>query len=279
MADFLNVLMRISDIDGFSRNEYKRAKLPDFLFFGDEQEVDLSDFYGQTKRGKVRGLVKILRDYNFTADESSPIDIEVSLDPELLGHIFENLLASYNPETKTTARKATGSYYTPKEIVEFMVDESLIEYLKAKTNIEDEKLRRLLSYSDGPELTDEEKSKITKAVDSLKVIDPAVGSGAFPMGVLHKLVHVLNKIDPDNKVAVHSIKMIRPKVNIHTERWFQSAVKDFERGDYERAKDVFESILIVRSDHKGSKEYLQKIIFQLRNLNKIYLLFYNFLFP
>jgi len=74
-------------------------------------------------------------------------------------------------------------------------------------------------------------------------------------------VHYLKvlKIDPDNKMAVHSIKMIRPKVNIHTERWFQSAVKDFERGDYERAKDVFESILIVRSDHKGSKEYLQKI--------------------
>ena len=55
---------------------------------------------------------------------------DVALDPELLGKVFENLLASYNPETKTTARKQTGSFYTPREIVNYMVDESLIAYLK-----------------------------------------------------------------------------------------------------------------------------------------------------
>ncbi|ACI20048.1 Eco57I restriction-modification methylase domain-containing protein [Dictyoglomus thermophilum] len=187
-------------IDGFTRREEKRAKLPDFLFFSEEREEDLSDFYGERRRVKVRGLINIFKDYNFTTDENTPIDVEVSLDPELLGHIFENLLASYNPETQTTARKATGSYYTPKEIVDFMVEESLIEYFKIKTKIEEEKLRDLLSYKEDINLSNEEKESILHAIDNLKVIDPAVGSGAFPMGIVHKLVHILNKIDPENKL-------------------------------------------------------------------------------
>ncbi len=188
-------------IDGFSRNENKRAKIPDFLFFSDEREEDLSYFYGEKKKAKVRGLIKILKDYNWTADESSPIDIEVSLDPELLGHIFENLLAVYNQETQTTARKATGSYYTPKEIVDFMVEQSLFEYLKTKTNIDEDKLKAVISYEEKQlDLSEDEKKQLIYAIDSLKIIDPAVGSGAFPMGVLHRLVHVLGKIDPDNSL-------------------------------------------------------------------------------
>ncbi|MEO0135471.1 MAG: Eco57I restriction-modification methylase domain-containing protein [candidate division WOR-3 bacterium] len=187
-------------IDGFSRNENKRAKIPDYLFFSSEREEDLSHFYGEKRVTKVRGLINILKDYNFTADESSPIDVEVSLDPELLGHIFEHLLASYNPETRTTARKATGSYYTPKEIVDFMVEESLIEYLKANTSIDEEKLRKLFSYSEeSVKITEEERDTLINIIDKIKIIDPAVGSGAFPMGIVHKLVYLLNKIDPENE--------------------------------------------------------------------------------
>ncbi|GIW63610.1 MAG: type II restriction endonuclease [Patescibacteria group bacterium] len=188
-------------IDGFSRENKRRAKLPDYLFFSQEREEDLSHFYGKKKQKKVRGLINILKNYSFTADESSPIDVEVSLDPELLGNIFENLLAAYNPETQTTARKATGSYYTPKEIVEFMVDESLFYYFKTKTSIEDDKLKRLLSYNDEVlDFDEEEINSIVKAIDELKVIDPAVGSGAFPMGILQKLVYILGKIDPTNQL-------------------------------------------------------------------------------
>ena len=190
-----------SYIDGFSREEKRRAKLADYLFFSKEREEDLSYFYGERRRKRVRGLINILKDYSFTADENSPVDVEVSLDPELLGHIFENLLAAYNPETQTTARKATGSYYTPKEIVEFMVNESLFHYFKTKTNIEDYKLRRLLSYDEESlNLTKEEIDKIVNVIDGLKIIDPAVGSGAFPMGILHKLVHILGKVDPTNEL-------------------------------------------------------------------------------
>ncbi len=186
-------------VDGFSRNESKRAKIPDYLFFSSERYEDLSHFYGEKKVERVRGLINILKDYNFTADESSPVDVEVSLDPELLGHIFENLLAVYNEETKTTARKQTGSYYTPKEVVDFMAEEVLVQYFKTHTTIEEEKLRKLLSYSEEEvQLTEEEKDTLIFVIDQLKILDPAVGSGAFPMGVLHKLVHLLSRIDKDN---------------------------------------------------------------------------------
>ncbi|MDZ7315137.1 MAG: DUF559 domain-containing protein [candidate division KSB1 bacterium] len=121
-------------IDGFSDHPKNPLSVPDFLFFGKERTVDLSGAYGEAryKRAVVRGLIHIFNRYNFTVTESTPLDQEVALDPEMAGKIFENLLASYNPETATTARKQTGSFYTPREIVDYMVDESLIAYLKGK---------------------------------------------------------------------------------------------------------------------------------------------------
>ena len=118
-------------LDGFSRNKKKRPVIPNYLFFGSEHEEDLSGAYGDTKRKKekVRGLLHILNAYKFTIVENTPVDQEIALDPELLGKVFENLLASYNEETKTTARKQTGSFYTPRPIVEYMVDESLKAHL------------------------------------------------------------------------------------------------------------------------------------------------------
>ncbi|MBU4141520.1 Eco57I restriction-modification methylase domain-containing protein, partial [Patescibacteria group bacterium] len=113
------------------------------------------------------------------------------------------MLASYNPETSTTARKATGSYYTPRKIVDYMVDESLKAYLKNKLPEDakiDDKLNNLFSYSEeSHKFNNSEVDALIKAINILKVIDPAVGSGAFPMGVLQKLVFVLSKLDPHNK--------------------------------------------------------------------------------
>jgi hypothetical protein len=188
-------------IDGFSRNPKKQAKIPDYLFFQKEEvKVDLSK-YGLGSNKKVRGLIEILKSYNFTIDENTPIDQEIALDPELLGKVFENLLACYNPETATTARKATGSYYTPREIVDYMVEESLKEYFKNKfPDIDEQKLEMLLSYSeDIPELSEEERRKLISSIADIKILDPACGSGAFPMGILQKLVHLLQRLDPDNK--------------------------------------------------------------------------------
>ena len=188
-------------IDGFSRNPSKETFISDYLFYQHQEEkVDLSK-YGLGSKKPVRGLIEILNSYNFTIDENTPIDQEIALDPELLGKVFENLLASYNPETSTTARKATGSYYTPREIVDFMVEESLFEYLKEKLpEADEEKIKILLSYSEEiPVFSEEEKQKIISTIDNIKILDPACGSGAFPMGVLHKLVHTLQKLDPENE--------------------------------------------------------------------------------
>jgi hypothetical protein len=202
-------------IDGFSRRPDKQAKVPDKYFFQkEEQETDLSK-YG-LGRAKFRGLIAIFKDYNWTTDESSPIDQEVALDPELLGKVFENLLASYNPETATTARKATGSYYTPKEIVDYMVEESLKEYFKTKTSLSEEKIEDLF-YKEEPQLSDEEKKELVRAIADVKIIDPACGSGAFCMGALHKLVELLNKIDPYNELWKEEQQ--RRLTNELSERW------------------------------------------------------------
>jgi len=192
---------RVIYVDGFSRNPEKQAKVPDYLFFQEKEErVDLSK-YGLGKREPVRGLIEILKSYNFTVDEATPIDQEIALDPEMLGKVFENLLAAYVPETAETARKATGSYYTPREIVDYMVDESLKEYFKTHSKLTEEQIEKLLSYTeDTPELTEDQRHEIIELIDRLKVLDPACGSGAFLMGILHKLVHILQKIDPNNEL-------------------------------------------------------------------------------
>ena len=159
---------------------------------------------------KDKGLYEIFENYKFTVEENTPVDQEVALDPELLGKVFENLLAAINPETGETARKMTGSYYTPRAIVDYMVEETLVATLFQKCQPTkdneipwDERLRYLLDYAqmfdDAHEwFDDRETDAIVKTISELKILDPAVGSGAFPMGMLHKLTLALRRLDPDN---------------------------------------------------------------------------------
>ncbi len=194
--------------DGFSerKESLEQLYLPDWLFFGDEvgRSIDLSQWYGDNNKKNVsaRGIIDILKRYNFTIEENTPLDQEVSLDPELLGKAFENLLASYNPETKTSARKQTGSFYTPREIVQYMVDESLVAHLKRTCGDDlEQEYRKLLSYStEETTLNEEQRKAIMQAVYNCRVLDPACGSGAFPMGILQQLVHVLRQLDPTNEM-------------------------------------------------------------------------------
>ena len=156
------------------------------------------------------GLFPLFRRFKFTVEENTPLDQEVALDPELLGRVFENLLAAYNPETRNTVRKATGSYYTPRRIVDYMVDEALVAALIERVASTDgdkgwleERLRYLLDYEDAfgdtADLFDLADTKaVVSAIANLRVLDPAVGSGAFPMGVLHKLTLALRRLDPHN---------------------------------------------------------------------------------
>jgi type I restriction-modification system DNA methylase subunit len=141
---------------------------------------------------------RLLEQYNFTIDENTAVDAEVSVDPEMMGRIFENLLAEVNPETGETARKSTGSYYTPRVIVDYMVEQSLKQYLLTKTAIGEDKADALLSYEKELEnWTESEKESVVVALREIKILDPACGSGAFPLGILHRMIIALEKVDPE----------------------------------------------------------------------------------
>ncbi len=170
--------------DGFSRNDSRfadgryrqRAVVPNVLFFKPE-----------------KGLLSILKRYNFTIEENTPAEQIVALDPELLGKVFENLLGAYNPETKETARNQSGSFYTPREIVSYMVDESLIAYLGDTPLV-----RSMFNDNFEPdELHWSDYQLIAGKLKSIKIFDPACGSGAFPMGLLNRIVDLLKKIETD----------------------------------------------------------------------------------
>ena len=183
-------------IDGFSTNPKNTLLVPNELFFNsDEQQL---------------GLISLLQQYQFTVEESTPKDIEVALDPELLGRVFENLLASYNPETKEKAseRKVTGSFYTPRPIVNYMVDTSFKQYLHTKTAIEYDKIDNLFNLIENGVQVDnsqeldfnpEQTQSLIQAINTVKILDPAVGSGAFPMSLLQKMVLLLAELDPENQ--------------------------------------------------------------------------------
>lgn len=145
-----------------------------------------------------KDLFETLEQYNFTIDENSIHDAEVSIDPEMLGTIFENLLAEIDPDTEKSARKATGSFYTPREIVDYMVEQSLVQYLKTKVATKnEEQLIELFKEGGENKFDQNETIKLLEALSVVKILDPACGSGAFPMGALHKIINALQKLDPD----------------------------------------------------------------------------------
>jgi len=223
-------------VDGFSEEPERQARLPNRLFFGGQPDADMSEFYGKPTRRSAWGLIDLFERYKFTVEENTPLEEEAALDPELLGKVFENLLASYNEDTRTTARNKSGSFYTPREVVDFMVDEALVAYLAPvlaprpsqglrpraagldfgpaagelaldrpappinalpDTDDQEARLRDLLSYTATmPAFSDAEADALVAAIERCRAIDPAVGSGAFPLGLLQKLVHVLSRLDP-----------------------------------------------------------------------------------
>ena len=182
-------------IDCFSDNPDHRVLLsvPNRLFFGSG------------------GLIPLFNRYRFTVEENTPIEQDVALDPELLGKVFENLLAAFNPETRETARKQTGSYYTPREVVDYMVTEALVSYWREAVQDDfgnkscwEKRLRHLLDYSKDVEDADKvfediERERLIENIANIRVVDPAVGSGAFPMAILHRITLALSRLDPENK--------------------------------------------------------------------------------
>lgn len=136
-------------------------------------------------------LFQFFSEYNFTIDENDPNDAEVGVDPEMLGKIFENLLED---------NKDKGAFYTPKEIVRYMCQESLIAYLETNTSIAKDKIRQfVLSPEEGvKDIPENKKPKLLTALEKVKICDPAIGSGAFPMGLLNELLHCREVLSGDH---------------------------------------------------------------------------------
>lgn len=192
-------------------------------------DVSTTDFYDDQRltfpSGYFNNLFDTLNKYNFTVDESSPEFQQVAIDPEMLGRIFESLLAEQIDEnTGGNKKKSTGAFYTPREIVSYMCEKSIIEFLKTKIPDSVDRDRRIEELVKLPEtiFRDQDQNKrrdwkpyaeqIIKALDGdegsepLTILDPAVGSGAFPMGMLQLLVKIYTRLDSKYEKNVSLLK-------------------------------------------------------------------------
>ena len=195
------------------------------------------------------GLLTMLSQYNFTIDENDPNDAEVGVDPEMLGRIFENLLED---------NKDKGAFYTPKEIVQYMCRESLIAYLQTDMREEDKEcIRQFVTTHDASQLG-ELKEYIDQKLYDVKICDPAIGSGAFPMGLLRELFFCRSAIEPNIVENAANIKRHIIQNNIYG--------VDIERGAVDIARLRFWLSLIV--DEK-SPEALPNLDFKIMQGNSL----------
>lgn len=200
---FFDTLNKERTNDDFKMPDGKIVKVP-FLNGGlfDKEEFDEhlltfksklfhhpdfeDDILTAKSNGNSRGFLDFLDAFNFTVYEDSPDEHTVAVDPEMLGHIFENLLED---------NKDKGAFYTPKEIVHYMCQESLTEYLCSTLQIQDEVAEReavnhLLKNKLVDDILKPEIAELEKALDNVKICDPAIGSGAFPMGLLQEIFSI-----------------------------------------------------------------------------------------
>jgi type I restriction-modification system DNA methylase subunit len=223
--------------------KYYREKL-EVLFFdvlnkpvGDRTSADTSTPYlnGGLFEEKIDDLVQnqklkfpknyfddffaFLDSYNFTTDESTSQFQQVAIDPEMLGRIFENLLAEMTDESGEQARKAKGAFYTPREIVDYMCRETLKKYLASAVAPDAHIEQRLAQLIDGSdrEFQDQDhnwrrdwkpyKDNFLEALNELRILDPACGSGAYPMGMLQLLLKVYDRLDPALGKDTYAMKL------------------------------------------------------------------------
>ena len=194
-------------------------------------------------------LLTMLSQYNFTIDENDPNDAEVGVDPEMLGRIFENLLED---------NKDKGAFYTPKEIVQYMCRESLIAYLQTDQREEDKEPIRQFVTTHDVESLGELKEEIEQKLIDVKICDPAIGSGAFPMGLLRELFLCRSAIEPNIVEKAADIKRHIIQNNIYG--------VDIERGAVEIARLRFWLALIVE---EKSPEVLPNLDFKIMQGNSL----------
>lgn len=220
-------------IDGYEW-KHNSFNLPNSLF---SEQTN-----GNSRTGN--GILDIFDRYNFTMSEDEPMEREVAIDPEMLGKVFENLL-------EVNDRKSKGAFYTPREIVHYMCQESLINYLARTMNLPDADIRDFILYGDFMKDEDTSKDKrqgssemyiaeslfkveadgsvsvnrlyeLDAALASVRVADPAVGSGAFPLGILNEIVRARQNITEyllvEKKSQVKSSQQAFVSREMHTDR-------------------------------------------------------------
>lgn len=194
----------IFELEGWNLSLLTEWKDVPFLSGGLFDRDKLDEPNSKFPKEYFEGLFVFFSNYNFTIDENDPNDAEIGVDPEMLGKIFENLLED---------NKDKGAYYTPKEIVHYMSCESIIQYLKSHTDehlhADIEALVNHNEISEGSLLREGKVAKeISQLLKDVKVCDPAIGSGAFPMGVLNviyncrRALHEANSTEEINTVGI-----------------------------------------------------------------------------
>jgi hypothetical protein len=222
-------------------------KVPNFLFYGIEEKTEVSKGKGAKaitiiEKVEHKGLNGILKSYKFTLDENTPFEEDIALDPEMLGLVFENLLAELDPNleesTIKSIRKQTGSYYTPRKVIFEMVNDSMNLYLSKTisnnySGIKDlkEKVNDLVYYNLLKTKDKIFEQAVVDALDQFKVLDPACGSGAFPMGMLHRMVDILKVVDENN------------------EKWVELKLKNVDKAQ----RTEFKKVLTTHLDDYGRK--------------------------
>lgn len=254
--DLINEDMGYFNTNGMSSTEYYESYLKPLFFhtlntdiskrnvtIQDEKtpylngglfDIKDNDFYNQSisfPENYFERLYAHFNEFNFTVDESS-VDYElVAVDPEMLGQIFESLLASHNEDDDISERKKTGSFYTPRHIVDYMCKESIRQYLYREINNSkyEKGIDDLIDMTDAKFIerkssstldlwgtnTNTVVSKIKKALDEVKIIDPAVGSGAFPMGMLQIISKLYERILPVSQYNGYDVKLNIIENNIY----------------------------------------------------------------
>jgi hypothetical protein len=212
--EFLNETKKIPFVNGglFACHDYKFTGKDETGEWNKKNNY-LIDAFSETKPAQINEnvmfeLIELFNSYVWTIEESTPDEQDIALDPELLGTIFENLIGFYNPETKENARKQTGSFYTPKEIVDYMCRESFKETLKTRFPDLSADIDNLVENNEG-KLDFPDRKKLQEAIKSLKILDPACGSGAFPMGMFNLMVRTIEKLQEHKTTYKNKLDIIQ----------------------------------------------------------------------
>lgn len=209
----------------FPKELFSNTKAPDI----ERKYIDAKGDYPYTQ---CCGLLDFFARYNFTIDETDPADMEIGVEPEMLGKIFENLLED---------NKDKGAFYTPKEIVQYMCRESLIAYLLTDSKIEETRIRNFV-LTHNEKFNNDETDELLHKLETVKVCDPAVGSGAFPMGMMNELFACRFSLEAGENNEINKSDAARIKKDIVKENIYGV---DIEKGAVDIARLRFWLAIIV----------------------------------